>query len=180
MIITKTHVSRRFMLRGFGAALALPILDSMVPALTAVARTGAAPVKRLGVFYVPNGMSMPYWFPKTEGPLAELPPTLRSLAPFKDRVLLCGDGRQLQIGTAERVVHAVQIEVNWSIVIQCGDFFAHVGRVFPCLKLTSRTVFNKRQVIIDAVKSFVLLQQRDGRLFANTRHARNIIGSIAF
>ena len=78
------------MLRGFGAALALPILDSMVPALTAVARTGAAPVKRLGVFYVPNGMSMPYWFPKTEGPLAELPPTLRSLAPFKDRVLLCG------------------------------------------------------------------------------------------
>jgi hypothetical protein len=42
------------------------------------------------VFYVPNGMSMPYWFPKTEGPLRELPPTLQSLAAFKDRVLLCG------------------------------------------------------------------------------------------
>ena len=51
-------------------------------------RRGADP--RLGVFYVPNGMSMPYWFPKTEGPLGELPPTLRSLAAFKDRVLLCG------------------------------------------------------------------------------------------
>ncbi|HEY7169533.1 MAG TPA: DUF1552 domain-containing protein [Vicinamibacterales bacterium] len=90
MIISKLHMSRRTVLRGFGAALALPVLDAMVPALTAAAKTGAAPVKRLGVFYVPNGMSMPYWFPKTEGPLAELPPTLKSLAAFKDRVLLCG------------------------------------------------------------------------------------------
>jgi hypothetical protein len=77
-------------LRGFGAALALPLLDSMMPALTALAKTAAAPVRRLGVFYVPNGMSMPYWFPKAEGPLSEMPPTLQSLAPFKDRVLLCG------------------------------------------------------------------------------------------
>jgi Protein of unknown function (DUF1552) len=90
VIITKMHLSRRFVLRGLGAALALPVLDGMIPALTAQAKTAAAPVRRLGVFYVPNGMSMPYWFPKTEGPLKELPPTLRSLAAFKDRVLLCG------------------------------------------------------------------------------------------
>jgi hypothetical protein len=90
VIITKMHLSRRFVLRGLGAALALPVLDSMVPALTAQSKTAAAPVRRLGVFYVPNGMSMPYWFPKAEGPLKELPPTLRSLAAFKDRVLLCG------------------------------------------------------------------------------------------
>jgi hypothetical protein len=90
VIISKMHMSRRVVLRGFGAALALPVLDAMVPALTAAANTGAAPVKRLGVFYVPNGMSMPYWFPKTEGPLAELPATLKSLSAFKDRVLLCG------------------------------------------------------------------------------------------
>ena len=70
---------RRTVLRGLGATIALPLLDSMVPALTARSRTAAAPVRRLGVFYVPNGMSMPYWSPKTEGPLAELPPTLRSL-----------------------------------------------------------------------------------------------------
>jgi hypothetical protein len=90
VIISKMHISRRMALRGFGAALALPVLDAMVPALTAAAATGGAPVKRLGVFYVPNGMSMPYWFPKTEGALSELPPTLKSLAAFKDRVLLCG------------------------------------------------------------------------------------------
>jgi hypothetical protein len=91
MFISKKHIDRRTVLRGFGATIALPFLDGMVPALTALARTAAAPVKRLGVFYVPNGMSMPYWFPKVEGPLAELPPTLRSLAKFKENVLLCGN-----------------------------------------------------------------------------------------
>ena len=82
MIITKMHLSRRTLLRGLGATLALPVLDSMIPALSALANTGAAPVKRLGVFYVPNGMSMPYWFPKAEGTLTEMPPTLQSLAAF--------------------------------------------------------------------------------------------------
>jgi hypothetical protein len=63
----------------------------MIPALTAISRTAAAPVRRLGVFYVPNGMSMPYWLPNRQGPLDELPPILRSLTDFKDRVLLCGN-----------------------------------------------------------------------------------------
>jgi hypothetical protein len=90
MVITKTHLSRRTMLRGLGAALALPLLDSMVPALTALESSAAAPIRRFGVFYVPNGMSMPYWFPKTPGPLAELPATLASLAGFKERLLLMG------------------------------------------------------------------------------------------
>jgi hypothetical protein len=90
MIITKKHLSRRTVLRGLGVTLALPWLDSMVPALTALAKSGAAPARRLGVFYVPNGMSMAYWWPKTEGPLQELPPTLQSLQAFKDQVLLVG------------------------------------------------------------------------------------------
>ncbi len=90
MFITKTHLPRRTVLRGLGATLALPLLDGMVPALTAQSRSAAAPVRRFGVFYVPNGMSMPYWYPKTEGSLAQMPPTLRSLEPFKERVLICG------------------------------------------------------------------------------------------
>ena len=61
MFISKMHLPRRAILRGLGATLALPLLDSMVPALTALSKTAAAPVRRLGVFYVPNGMSMPYW-----------------------------------------------------------------------------------------------------------------------
>src|SRR5437867_10310671 len=90
MIITRMHLSRRTLLRGLGATLALPLLDSMVPAMTALARTAAAPVRRFGVFYVPNGMSMPYWFPKTERPLQEIPPTLQSVSELKDRILLIG------------------------------------------------------------------------------------------
>src|ERR1700741_4962036 len=88
MFVTKKHLSRRMILRGLGASLALPLLDSMIPALRAGAAAG--PVRRFGVFYVPNGMSMPYWFPKAEGPLKEMPATLKSLSAFKDRVLLCG------------------------------------------------------------------------------------------
>ena len=90
MYVTKKHLPRRTVLKGLGTALALPFLDSMVPALTALSKTAAAAVKRFGVFYVPNGMSMPYWSPEQEGPLNELPPTMRSLTAFKDHVLLCG------------------------------------------------------------------------------------------
>jgi len=92
MIITKKHVSRRAVLRGMGVSLALPLLDCMVPALTAVGKTAAAPVRRLGVFYVPNGMSMPYWYPKGlgEGRLTALPPILRALDEVRDRVVMIG------------------------------------------------------------------------------------------
>jgi uncharacterized protein DUF1552 len=90
MFMTKSHLPRRTVLRGLGATVALPLLDSMVPALTAVAQTAAAGVKRMGVFYVPNGMAMWSWFPKTEGPIQDLPPTLKSLQAFKENVLLIG------------------------------------------------------------------------------------------
>jgi len=89
VFITKKHLDRRTVLRGLGASLALPLLDSMVPALAAAA-TAASPVRRLGVFYVPNGMSMPYWYPKAEGALDELPQTLKSLAEIKKQLLIVG------------------------------------------------------------------------------------------
>jgi hypothetical protein len=88
MFVTKKHLSRRTVLQGLGVSLALPLLDSMIPALRGGANS--APVRRFGVFYAPNGMSMPYWSPKTEGALQELPPTLQSLSEFKQRVLLIG------------------------------------------------------------------------------------------
>src|SRR5437660_6294273 len=90
MYIPEMPPSRRTVLRPFGTAIALPLFDSMVPAMTLLARTAAAPVKRLGVFYVPNGMAMWAWFPKTEGPIDTLPPTLKSLQPLREHVLLMG------------------------------------------------------------------------------------------
>jgi Protein of unknown function (DUF1552) len=90
MFVAKKTIPRRTVLRGLGVTLALPWLDAMVPAFTAFAKSEAAPPRRFGVFYVPNGMSMGYWLPKSEGALSELPPTLQSLATFKDRVTLIG------------------------------------------------------------------------------------------
>jgi hypothetical protein len=87
MIITKKHLSRRTVLRGLGTTLALPLLDSMVPALTAVGKTAAKPVKRLSILYTPNGMTMQAWTPATEGAF-ELTPILAPLASYRDRLLV--------------------------------------------------------------------------------------------
>ena len=72
MIVTKRALDRRTVLRGLGATLALPLLDSMVPALTAQSRTAARRVNRLGVVYVPNGIRMDHWTPKVDGSDFEL------------------------------------------------------------------------------------------------------------
>ncbi len=86
MIITKKHLSRRTLLRGFGATLALPLLDGMVPALSALAKTAAAGTRRMAVIYTPNGMMMPNWTPKGEGAAFEWSPILSGLAPYRDQV----------------------------------------------------------------------------------------------
>ena len=86
MIITKRSLPRRTVLRGLGAAVALPLLDAMVPAASAVSRTAAAPRRRFGVVYVPNGIAMEYWTPAEEGRGFELTPILQSLAPFRDQL----------------------------------------------------------------------------------------------
>jgi len=87
MIITKKALPRRTFLRGMGATLALPVLDAMVPSMTAIARTGAAPVRRLGFIYMPMGCDISRWTPgSTDGTLKVLSPTLQSLEPFIDQV----------------------------------------------------------------------------------------------
>jgi len=88
MFITRKTIPRRAMLRGIGATLALPLLDAMVPPLTALQRTAAKPITRLGVMYVPNGMVMEQWTPVAEGASFELTPTLASLAPFRDELIV--------------------------------------------------------------------------------------------
>ena len=86
MIITKTHLPRRTFLRGVGATLALPLLDGMVPALTQSRLTAAAPVRRLGIVYVPNGVLMDEWTPDTTGADFELKSVMRSLAPYRTQL----------------------------------------------------------------------------------------------
>src|SRR5262249_1489204 len=67
MSVTKTALPRRTVLRGLGATLSLPLLDAMVPALTAEADTPARAIRRFGVFYIPNGVILGDFVPKTVG-----------------------------------------------------------------------------------------------------------------
>jgi hypothetical protein len=86
MFLTKKAISRRTILRGAGTALALPLLDAMIPAFAPAATT--APVRRLGVVYHPNGVIYDKWLPTGSGFQFELSPTLKGLEPFKDKLIV--------------------------------------------------------------------------------------------
>jgi hypothetical protein len=86
MFITQLSLPRRTFLHGMGAALALPLLDAMIPALSAAAQTAASPVRRLGFVYIPMGMNAAAWTPRAEGRITELSPTLGPLEPFLDQI----------------------------------------------------------------------------------------------
>ena len=90
MIISKLSLPRRTFLRGVGATVALPFLDAMVPALSALSKTptAAAPVRRLGFVYIPNGAVMQQWTPAEVGAGFELSPILSPLAPFRDQLVV--------------------------------------------------------------------------------------------
>ena len=86
MIISKKALARRTVLRGLGSGLALPLLDAMIPALTAQAATPANPVRRLGFVYIPMGATISQWTPPELGRMTKLSPTLRSLTPFLNQL----------------------------------------------------------------------------------------------
>src|ERR671915_522800 len=88
MFIPKRHLSRRTFLRGtLGTTLALPMLDAMVPALTAQSRTAAAPTLRFGGVYVPNGVLPERWHPTVVGRNFEFTPVMKPLEPFREQLI---------------------------------------------------------------------------------------------
>jgi len=86
MFITKLSLPRRTFLRGMGVALGLPLLESMVPALTAAGKTAAAGKPRVGFVYVPHGVIIDEWTPKTAGADFDFTPILKPLEPFRTSV----------------------------------------------------------------------------------------------
>ncbi|HWF12000.1 MAG TPA: DUF1552 domain-containing protein [Bryobacteraceae bacterium] len=87
-LITKKHLPRRAFLRGMGAAVSLPLLDSMIPASTALAATAANPKSRLCFIYVPHGAVMDKFTPAAEGTGFEFTQILQPLAPYRDRLTI--------------------------------------------------------------------------------------------
>ncbi len=93
MFITRKHLSRRALLRGAGAAVALPLLDAMIPAGTALAQTAASAKPRLGFFYFPHGAIMDKWTPAATGPAFDLTPILKPLAAYQNQMTIVSNLR---------------------------------------------------------------------------------------
>jgi hypothetical protein len=101
MLITRKHLPRRTFLRGMGVTIALPLLESMIPAQTLLRKTAAAGSARIGFVYVPHGAIMDQWTPAAEGAGFEFPRILKPLEPFRDRInVVTGLGHRAADSTA--------------------------------------------------------------------------------
>jgi hypothetical protein len=147
MFVTQKGLSRRTVLRGMGAAVALPFLDSMVPAVTARARAAADPQPRLGIVFVPHGERVGAWVPTQTASGLELSPILKPLEAFKQQMTvvtnLCGprDGHAVSVaawltGSVPKPTLAEDVRAGISVDQVVAK---HIGRdtVFPSLEVAT-------------------------------------------
>jgi hypothetical protein len=103
MFISKRSLPRRHILKGIGATLSLPLLDAMVPALTAAAQTAARPQLRAGFVYIPHGVIMKEWTPAAAGTGFEFTPILTPLEPFRDSVVVVSNLTRAEVNSNHAV-----------------------------------------------------------------------------
>ena len=132
--VASKSLARRTVLRGLGAAVALPLLDAMAPAFAPRARAAARPAHRFLTFYVPNGMAMEHWTPKGEGAAFELSPILEPLAPFRSQLLVLSG-----------------LKANWNYI--------HAGASGSFLTGTTRGGRNEVEIIADVSMDQLLARQ---------------------
>ncbi len=133
MFISKKHLPRRTFLKGAGVSLALPLLESMIPAGTALAQTAASPKTRLGCIYIPHGATMDKWTPASEGTAFDFPEILQPLEPFRDRVCVVSNLAHAPVapwagedtGGAENHVRAAAVFLSGAHPVKKNE--AHVG-----------------------------------------------------
>jgi hypothetical protein len=132
--VASKSVPRRTVLRGLGAAVALPLLDAMVPAFAPRLRAAGRPAHRFLTFYVPNGMAMEYWTPKGEGAAFELSSILEPLTPFRSQLLVLSG-----------------LKANWNYI--------HAGASGSFLTGTTRGGRNEVEIIADVSMDQLLARQ---------------------
>jgi hypothetical protein len=103
MFLTKRSLPRRTFLRGVGAAMALPLLDAMVPAFTAIVKTAANPQRRLGFVYIPHGVIMDQWTPSKAGTGLELTQILTPLERFRDSLVVVSNLTRAEVSSNHAV-----------------------------------------------------------------------------
>ena len=149
MFISKKHLSRRTFLRGAGVTLALPLLDSMVPAATALAQSAASPKTRMGCIYIPHGATMDKWTPAQVGRGFQFSEILQPLEAFRDRVNVISDLAHAPVapwsgedtGGAENHVRAAAVFLSGAHPVKKNEAFVgatvdqiaaqHVGQDTP-------------------------------------------------
>ena len=120
MFLFKTHVSRRTVLKGVGATIALPLLDAMSPAATALAQTAAGSTpKRVAFIGFPHGAIMDRWSPTAVGRDFEMSPILEPLMPFREHLTIVSGLRNKPAETPEP--HGY-IEATWLSCVKPWDF----------------------------------------------------------
>src|SRR5215469_364187 len=120
MFLSKKHVDRRTVLKGVGAAVALPLLDAMVPAGTAWADTAAGKtIKRFAFVGFPHGAIMDRWSPQETGTNYTMSPILKPLEPFRKHLTIVSGLRNKPAETPEP--HAY-IEQGWLTCVKPFDF----------------------------------------------------------
>jgi hypothetical protein len=147
--ITKKHLSRRTFLQGTGVTLALPLLESMVPAATALAQSAAAPKTRLGCIYIPHGATMDKWTPATAGTGFQFSEILQPLEPFRNHINVISDLAHAPVapwtgedtGGAENHVRAAAVFLSGAHPVKKNEAFVgatvdqiaaqHVGQDTP-------------------------------------------------
>jgi hypothetical protein len=147
--ITKKHLSRRTFLQGTGVTLALPLLESMVPAATALAQSAATPKTRLGCIYIPHGATMDKWTPAGEGTAFQFSEILQPLEPFRSHVTIVSDLAHAPVapwsgedtGGAENHVRAAAVFLSGAHPVKKNEAFVgatvdqvaaqHVGQDTP-------------------------------------------------
>jgi hypothetical protein len=131
MFITRKRLSRRMLLRGAGAAVALPLLDSMIPAGTALAQTAARPKSRLGCIYVPHGATMDKWTPGVAGRGFEFSEILAPLERFREHLCIVSDLAHAPVapwvgedtGGAENHVRAAAVFLTGAHPVKGGETY---------------------------------------------------------
>src|SRR5436190_22526042 len=112
MIITKKHLSRRTFLFGTGAAIALPMLDAMAPALTAQSRTAASAPFRFGTVYLPCGIYPDTWHPEAAGSGFTFKPVMQPLEQFRSQLVTISNltapwGESVHVGASSAFLNGV-------------------------------------------------------------------------
>jgi hypothetical protein len=134
MFISKKHLSRRTFLHGAGVTLALPLLESMVPAATALAQSAANPKTRMGCIYIPHGATMDKWTPAAEGTAFQFSEILQPLDAFRDRVNVISDLAHQPVapwtgedtGGAENHVRAAAVFLSGAHPVKKNEAFVGV------------------------------------------------------